>query len=181
MTAEEIREMWKELRPQIGKFICQMDNEVKFLEAHQEEFVTAEKHQEDCVYFFDQGFNAGKGVVKELYNFYIRKLSALSESELMNLFGMECPMDVLLKKSIDEIQDTLSRSAVQKAVINRRRVRKPLSTDPAFTAFACDVKKLVDNYTEQQTSAGQKVRSITITSGEGQPFQIDVAKEEGAE
>lgn len=169
MTAEEIREMWKELRPQIGKFICQMDNEVKFLEVHQDEFVTAEKHREDCVYFFDQGFKAGNAVVKEQYDVYIRKLSALSGSELMTLFGMDYPMDVLLKKSIDEIIDTLSRSSVQEPVIN------------ADTAFACDAKKLVDNYTEQQTSAGQKVRSITITSGEDQPFRINIVKEEGAE
>lgn len=103
MTSEELSAMWKELRPQIGNFICRLDNEVKFIEVHHDEYVTKEDHQLGCDEFYDAGINSGRNSRDSDYKWCIHRLYDLEENELFKLFGEDCPMDVLRNFAIDHI------------------------------------------------------------------------------
>ena len=108
MTSEELSAMWKELRPQIGNFMCRLDNEVKFIEVHHDEYVTKEDHQLGCDQFYDADINAGRNSCESDYQWCIHRFYDMEESELFKLFGEDCPMDVLRIFSIDHILDVLT-------------------------------------------------------------------------
>lgn len=108
MTSEELSAMWKELRPQIGNFMCRLDNEVKFLEVHHDEYVTKEDHQLGCDQFYDAGINVGRNSCESDYKWCIHRFYDMEESELFKLFGEDCPMDVLRIFSIDRILEVLT-------------------------------------------------------------------------
>ena len=108
MTSEELSAMWKELRPQIGNFMCRLDNEVKFLEVHHDEYVTKEEHQRECYEYYNAGIEVGRNIRESDYTRCIYRLCGLGESELFKLFEEDCPMDVLRIFSVDHILDTLT-------------------------------------------------------------------------
>lgn len=103
MTSEELSAMWKELRPQIGNFMCRLDNEVKFIEVHHDEYVTKEDHQQECDESYDAGIEVGRNSRESDYEFCIHKLCDLDAETLVDLFDYEWPMDILRLRDIDEI------------------------------------------------------------------------------
>lgn len=109
MTAEELSAMWRELRPQIGNFMCRLDNEVKFIEIHHDEYVTKEEHERKCDECYDAGIDIGRYSRELDYIFVIYQLNKMEENELVELFGTDCPLDVLKMSCVNGIEEILDK------------------------------------------------------------------------
>lgn len=132
MTAEELSAMWKELRPQIGNFMCQLDSEVRFIQDRHDTYVTKEEHERKCDECYDAGIDIGRKSRELDYGWLIYQLDEMKEDELVKLFGTDCPFDVLKMSwtnGIEEILDKIYDHATQKEVAEewqRRKIREVL-------------------------------------------------------
>lgn len=132
MTAEELNAMWRELRPQIGNFMCRLDNEVRFIEVHHGAYVTKEEYERKCDECYDAGIDIGRKSRELDYVWLIYQLDEMKEDELVKLFGTDCPFDVLKMSwtnGIEEILDKIYDHATQKEVAEewqRRKIREVL-------------------------------------------------------
>lgn len=147
MTSEELSAMWKELRPQIGKFMCRLDNEVKFIEVHHDEYVTKEDHQRECDEYHDYGIEVGKSYRQSGYTWAIRQLDMMKEDELVNLFGTDCPFDVLKMNDIDEILKKICDHIEQEEEAEREAAKRKI--DEWYKDHLEDIKQAEAPHVEE--------------------------------
>lgn len=124
MTAEELNAMWRELRPQIGNFMCRLDSEVRFIQDRHDAYVTKEEHERKCDKCYDAGIDIGRKSRELDYGRLIYQLDEMKEDELVELFGTDCPFDVLKMSwtnGIEEILDKIYDHATQKEAAEARR------------------------------------------------------------
>ncbi len=126
MTSEELNAMWKELRPKIGNFMCRLDNEVKFIEVHHDEYVAKEDYERECDEYYDAGIEIGRNSRESDYFWAIRQLDNMKEDELVNLFGTDCPLDVLRMNGIDEILKKICDHFAQEEEAEREAAKRKI-------------------------------------------------------
>lgn len=171
MTSEELSSRWKELRPQIGNFMCMLDNEVRFIEVHHDEYVTKEEHELKCDEFYD----LGKSSREAEYKWCINRLYNLEENELFELFGEDCPMDVLRIFSIDHILGILTDYFDKQKQIEEEAARDAAKHEIDEWRTR-NLVRLVDEYKHKShvlcEEYTKKLRDIGLDE-DGQPLKED--------
>lgn len=176
MTAEELSAMWRELRPQIGNFMCRLDSEVRFIQDRHDTYVTKEEHERKCDECYDAGIDIGRHSCEIKYIYAIHQLDKMKEDELVELFGTDCPLDVLKMNGINEILDKICDHVVQAAAeIKRELAKRELDEwykshleeiKQAEAPLADELEKLAIKRTFLEAQFKERKRALGMEDGE---------------
>ncbi len=158
---KKLRDDWKDLRSQIGNFVCKMDNALDVIENHADKFISLDEHAKECDRIYDASVEWGKDIIKEAYERAINNLYGLDIDVMRDLFDYDDMDDVLRYFRIESISERLDKYFEQQEQIQKEAARD--AADHEINEwFRKRSNEIVEEYTKRKRDIGVQVDRITF-------------------